>query len=225
MASLAIHICIANEINKVIKRNSNELLIGTMAPDISKLVGETKLNSHFLNSIDNDVPNLAKFLNKYGNYLDDDFVLGYYIHICVDYLWFKYFIPSITGSITDYKQVKKLDGTVEKYEKQTFDYYVYSDYANLNVQLLEKYDFPMYIFNEEIPNMPNIISEVPMDRLDLIVNSAKKYFEKGKVSKSHVFEINGITMFIERSKELILEEIKKLYEKNPNYHPNSGRSR
>ena len=38
MASSIIHICVANEINKSLKRNSRELLIGTIAPDISKLL-------------------------------------------------------------------------------------------------------------------------------------------------------------------------------------------
>ena len=76
MASSVIHICVANEINKVLKRNDRKLLIGTIAPDISKLIGESKYYSHFLDDIDNNIPNLEKFLNKYKYYLDDDFVLG-----------------------------------------------------------------------------------------------------------------------------------------------------
>ena len=48
MASSMIHIAVANEINKVLKRDSSQLLIGTIAPDISKLIGETKEKSHFL---------------------------------------------------------------------------------------------------------------------------------------------------------------------------------
>ena len=95
MASSVIHICIANEINKTINRDSKKLLIGTIAPDISKLLGETKFYSHFLDNVNNNIPNINKFLDKYGNYLNDDFVLGYYIHLYTDYLWFKYFIPNI----------------------------------------------------------------------------------------------------------------------------------
>ena len=31
-------------------------------------------------------------INKYKNHLNDDFVMGYFIHLYTDYLWFKYFI-------------------------------------------------------------------------------------------------------------------------------------
>ena len=47
MASSVIHICVANEINKVLKKDNRKLLIGTIAPDISKLIGESKYYSHF----------------------------------------------------------------------------------------------------------------------------------------------------------------------------------
>ena len=64
MASSVIHICIANEINKTINRDSKKLLIGTIAPDISKLLGETKFYSHFLDNVNNNIPNINKFLDN-----------------------------------------------------------------------------------------------------------------------------------------------------------------
>ena len=76
MASSVIHMVVASEINKVLKRDNNKLLIGAIAPDISKLLGETKVRSHFLKRKGNDVPNIERFLQKYRNNLNDDFVLG-----------------------------------------------------------------------------------------------------------------------------------------------------
>ena len=64
MASSVIHICIANEINKTINRDSKKLLIRTIAPDISKLLGETKFYSHFLDNVNNNIPNINKFLDN-----------------------------------------------------------------------------------------------------------------------------------------------------------------
>ena len=93
MASSMIHIAVANEINKVLNKDRTKLLIGTIAPDISKLVGENKVGSHFLEDENTDIPILDKFLDKYKDNLNDDFVLGYYIHLYTDYLWFKYFLP------------------------------------------------------------------------------------------------------------------------------------
>ena len=70
MASSMIHIAVANEINKVLKRDSSQLLIGTIAPDISKLIGETKEKSHFLTQNETDIPDIYKFLSLYKNNLD-----------------------------------------------------------------------------------------------------------------------------------------------------------
>ena len=210
MASSVIHICIANEINKTINRDSKKLLIGTIAPDISKLLGETKFYSHFLDNVNNNIPNINKFLDKYGNYLDDDFILGYYIHLYTDYLWFKYFIPNVIKG----NYIKELDGTLVKYTEETFKYYIYNDYSNLNIQLIDKYNFPMKIFYEEIPYIPNIISEIPMNRLDLIVNKTGILIEEAKKGKKYLFKIDDIVTFIDNSKEIILKELDSIYEKN-----------
>ena len=43
-----------------------EFLLGSIAPDISKQVGESKLHSHFLTSIERDIPELDEFLKKYS---------------------------------------------------------------------------------------------------------------------------------------------------------------
>lgn len=209
MASSVIHICVANEINKTIKRDSRKLLIGTIAPDISKLLGEAKFYSHFLNNPNNNIPDLNKFLDKYGDYLDDDFVLGYYIHLYTDYLWFKYFIPKVIDG--DY--IRELDGTFVKYTEKSFTYYVYNDYSNMNIQLINRYNFPMKIFYEDVPFIPNIISEIPMNRLDLIVNKTGILIKEAKNGKKYLFEIDDIVTFIEDSKEIILKELDNIYEK------------
>ena len=210
MASSVIHICIANEINKTINRDSKKLLIGTIAPDISKLLGETKYYSHFLDNVNNNIPNINKFLEKYGNYLNDDFVLGYYIHLYTDYLWFKYFIPNIIKG----NYIKELDGRLVEYTEKTFKYYVYNDYSNLNNQLIYRYNFPMKIFYEEIPYIPNIISEIPIDRLNLIVDKTGILIEESKKGKKYLFKIDDIIAFIESSKKAILKELDSIYEKN-----------
>ncbi len=48
MASAIIHICVAKELNKVLGLEEHPLFLGSIAPDISKQIGETKEKSHFL---------------------------------------------------------------------------------------------------------------------------------------------------------------------------------
>ena len=81
MASAIIHIAVAKEINKELHMNEKELFLGTIAPDISKQIGESKLKSHFLTNKDSDLPNLNDFLDKYQSNLTEPFIMGYYIHL------------------------------------------------------------------------------------------------------------------------------------------------
>ncbi len=214
MASSLIHIAIANEINKKIKKDKSKLLIGTISPDISKLVGETKIKSHFIE--DNDpleIPRLDWFLIRYKDYLQDDFVLGYYIHLYVDYLWFKYFITEIENKE---KYVIKLDGTKVKTTGEMFMYYLYNDYTNLNMELIDKYNLDLKIFYNEIPEIKPIIREIPMDKLYIIVNKIGEIIENSKVNKKMIFDMDNIEQFINTSIDIILSNLKELgiYDKN-----------
>ena len=51
MASSVIHMCVANEINKKLKRNNDYILIGSIAPDIAKHLGKTKLEISHLDKL------------------------------------------------------------------------------------------------------------------------------------------------------------------------------
>lgn len=205
MASAVIHIAVASLVNKVLNRNNNELFIGTIAPDIAKQIGETKTKSHFLVEDDN-IPDLDKFLDKYKNKLDNDFVLGYYIHLFTDYLWFKYFLPEIY----DKDIIRKLDGTIVKCENQKAAEYIYNDYTNMNIKLIDEYNLDLKIFYNEIPEIENIIEEIPMDKLDIVVNKMGEIIINSKVKNDLVFNIDHIKNFISFSTKLILSNLNEL---------------
>ena len=205
MASAVIHMAIANEVNKKIKRNNNELLIGSIAPDISKQIGEDKTRSHFLDN-DDDIPNIEQFLIKYKNDLYDDFVMGYFIHLYTDYLWFKYFIPEIYNQ----NVVKKLDGTYIKCTGRMIDMYIYNDYSNLNIQLLDKYNMNLSIFYNSPPQFKNIIKEIPMEKIQIIIDKTSIIIENTKEHKNFVFDIDNINKFISTSTKLILAKLLEL---------------
>ena len=207
MASSMIHIAVANEINKKLNRDKSKLLIGTIAPDISKLIGETKVKSHFQDRNDN-IPNLDKFLDKYKEKLNDDFVLGYYIHLLTDYLWFKYFMTEVR--FEDSNIITKLDGTNIKCNGNMFTLYIYNDYTNLNIKLIDEYDLDLKIFYNEIPVFENIIQEIPMEKISLIVDKAGEIIENTKEHKEFVFNLDNINKFIETSVEIILGNLKEL---------------
>ena len=205
MASSVIHMTIASEINKVLKRDNNKMLIGSIAPDISKLLGETKARSHFLDSKENDVPNIERFLKKYRNNLNDDFVLGYFIHLYTDYFWFKNYIPSI------YKEgyVTKLDGTNIKCDDNRLKHYIYNDYTNSNSGLINDYKLDMSVLDKKI-SLDNIIEEIPMDKIDYLISEIREIIMMKGTDNNYIFTINSIKPFIETSVKLILDKLKEL---------------
>ena len=205
MASAVIHLCVANEINKAIKKDKNKILIGSIAPDISKQIGETKTKSHFLNG-KNDIPNIDEFLKKYKNYLNDDFVLGYYIHLYTDYLWFNYFTPEIMHKGI----IKKLDGTKVKCVDNMIGLYIYNDYTNLNKDLIDFYNLDLEIFYNEVPKIDSIIEEIPMDKIHIIVDKMGIVIANSKETKPFVIDMPSIKQFIKVSTELILANLNEL---------------
>lgn len=208
MASSVIHMAVANEINRVIKRNNDRLLIGSIAPDIWKNIGESKVKSHFLDDESTSIPNIDKFLSKYKNNLDDDFVLGYFIHLYTDYLWFKYFLPEIYNR--DNNMITKIDGTIVKCNEDMFNEYIYNDYTNLNIRLLEEYNMDLSIFFNDIPHLDNIIDEIPMDNISIIVDKVGIIIQNTKEQKELIFDIKNIKTFVNLSVELILAKLKEL---------------
>ena len=206
MASAVIHLAIANEINKTLNRNKNKLLIGSIAPDISKFIGEDKTVSHFIKERGSNIPDIGSFLKKYKNNLIDDFVMGYFIHLYTDYLWFKYFVTEI------YKEtiITKLDGTVIKYDEDMLTFYIYNDYTDLNIKLLDKYDMDLKIFCNSLPELNNIIKEIPMRKLQIIVDQMGIIIKNSKEKKNYVFNIKNVETFIKTSTELILSKINEI---------------
>ena len=206
MASAVIHLAVANEINKKLNRDKSQLLIGAIAPDISKFIGEDKTKSHFLKELDSNIPDIESFLNKYKNSLTDDFVMGYFIHLYTDYLWFKYFVTEFY----DKPMITKLDGTVVKCSGNMLSLYVYNDYTNLNIKLINRYNMDLKIFYNQLPKLSNIIEEIPMDKMGLLLSQMGIIIENSKEKKDYIFNIENVEKFITTSVELILGKITEL---------------
>lgn len=206
MASSIIHICVAKEINKYLKRNEKDILIGSIAHDISKQINENKLKSHFLDNEKDNIPNIEKFLSKYKNKLNDDFVMGYYIHLYTDFLWFKYFITNFIKKDFIYT----LNGKKESLTEENKIKYIYNDYTNLNIKLIDEYDLDLSVFYENKPNFENIIKEIPMDKIQIIIDKAGLIIKNSKETKSYVFNLEEINKFIEFTVSDIIANIEKI---------------
>ena len=208
VASSLIHVAVCNELNKKLNRNTKQILVGTIAPDISKLVGDSKLYTHFLDNVDVSIPNLTRFLNKYIMYLNDDFVLGYYIHLYTDYLWFKYFIPEIYDE--GKTLIKKIDGSEVNCHGHMAEMYIYNDYTNINQRVVEDYKLNLDFLYDDNIKFNDIIREIDINKMYLIINKTKEIYEGSKERKEYVFDMDNINNFIKLSVKLIEADLREL---------------
>ena len=204
MASFLIHMCVCDEVNKIIKKDRKKMLIGSIAPDIAKLVGINRDITHF-----GEYPTFkeAEFLNKYKNNYNDDFVLGYYIHLYTDYLWDKYFIKKIYNNGI----VSMVDGRKIKYDGDICDF-LYKDYDSLIEDIITTYNIDLSFLKEDIPEISHIIEEMPMDKLNVVVGKANELVSKKCKYELNVMNMNLINEFINLSKDKILNKLNKLTE-------------
>ena len=179
MASTIIHLAVAKVLEPYLKlNNKKDYYLGSIAPDIAKEIGKSRKESHFLYNKKEHVPNIKMFTNKYPNFYNTDFDLGYYIHLFTDKLWFDKFITNLTQS----DSVKLIDGTIIKTTTEELKNLIYSDYTNLNIKIIEK--------------------------LDILINKTGIIIENSKQEKNYIFDIYLINNFIEKVKERILKELK-----------------
>ena len=69
MASTVIHLAIAKKLREQLDiSNEKDFYLGAIAPDISKQIGESKEESHFLINSPNETPNINLFIKRYPTF-------------------------------------------------------------------------------------------------------------------------------------------------------------
>lgn len=206
MASTIIHLAVAKELKDKLKIESEyDYYLGSIAPDLSKQIGETKYESHFLmNSMDN-VPNIDLFVKRYPTFKYNSFNLGYFIHLYTDKLWEK----EIWQKLSEGNSAKLLDGTIISTTNDEFVQLIYSDYTNLNRDIIDEYNLDLSLFYEDFkkPNTP--LTEIPIEKLDILINKMGIIIENSKKEKKYLFDVEIVKNFIKDAVKEIEKEIEK----------------
>lgn len=154
MGSLIMHLTVSNIIKE--KYNlSDAFLAGSIMPDI---YGKCKIPwdvTHFVTTgtIDSDIsrfPNLKHFVNKHGDKLNNELMLGYFCHLIEDRVWFREFVPKYakTASHVDNSVLFLNDKTI--HNEKEFSEEIYFDYNKADLYLLNKYNLNINIIKENI---------------------------------------------------------------------------
>ena len=196
MASSIIHLAIAKQVkenyNKKIK-NPKDFYLGSIAPDISKQIGESREKSHFLINTIGNIPNISIFIKKYPFYKNTSFDLGYFTHLYTDKLWYEDFLPNINID----NSIKLLNGDTITATKEEIKNMIYSDYTNLNKKTIEEYDLDLSLFYEEFIIPKTNIKEIPIENLDILINKMGILLENSKEEKTYIIDFKEIKQFID----------------------------
>lgn len=204
MASAVIHLAVAKELEKYLKiENKKDYNLGAIAPDIAQQLNIEKTKSHFIYNTKPDVPNIKLFKEKYKNFMNNSFELGYFTHLYTDKLWFDGFIDSLTYS----NSIKLLDGTIIHVPQEEIKELIYNDYTNLNTIIIDKYNIDLSLFYEEYQKPDTSIEEVPIDKLNILIDKMGVIIENSKLEKSYIFDITLIDNFINTCVEEIIKEL------------------
>lgn len=204
MASAIIHLCVAKEVNKYLKMDENNLLLGSIAPDIAKQIGQTKEISHFLDyTNEDDIPNIDRFLRKYKDTLNNPFNMGYFIHLLTDKYWFRDYVYQYIERYTKNNTKKKITYTAIRDV-------IYNDYTNINIDLIDKYMLPLDIFYNDFTVPSTEITEIPADKLDILIEKMGMIIAESKEEKTFMFDTTDIEIFISNSVKYIIKDMQML---------------
>ena len=210
MASAIIHLAIAKKIlEKIDVENKYDYYLGSIAPDIAKQIGESKDKSHFILNTKEDIPNIKLFTKRYPTFLYNSFNLGYFTHLYTDKVWYEEIVPKFKSS----SSLKLLDGTVLNLDEEEMKSIIYSDYTNINIKIIEKYDLDLSLFYNDFIEPKTTIKEIPINELDILINKMGIIIENSKQEKAYTFDEYLVYDFIEDVKDRIIDEIYK-YQKD-----------
>lgn len=137
--------------NRITPEWSNAFLCGALLPDA---VLEDKSESHFWDKLIAtpvfQIPNLEYFKQSYKVDLDNPLLCGYYVHLHLDFVFFKYFMPKYVrffdenGKPTELSKyahsvLLRKSGEIISLDKFFSESYLYGDYTKLNAMLISRY--------------------------------------------------------------------------------------
>ena len=204
MASILVHLAVGKKINEKLCKKEEPFLTGCIAPDLAKLVGLDRNVAHFKN--EEDVYEVDKFLDKYKDYMNNDYVFGYYVHLYTDYLWYKYFAPNFY----DNEYLVKKDGTRIKYNSENMlKLYMYSDFSNLNMDLIKTYNLDLEFFYKNEYYANSIIEEIPYEKIGVLIDETVRIINKKTFEKNFIIDFEDVKQFIEVIVDYIISNLKE----------------
>lgn len=184
----------------------NDFFAGNLLPDAV----EQKKESHFRDPSYRDYfiewPHPEFFAHKYASLLNKPVCLGYYLHLYIDKIFFRDYLPQvaeyydINNQITELRKnvhhvLLKKSGKKIPLKSYLSEEYYYGDYTRMNTWLMERFRLP-----EKLDPVLNPgIEEVDFRNLDNIMKQLASYqkMPSDAINDLKVFDIGHLTAFLQ----------------------------
>ena len=214
MPASAIHMSVANIINKKLKQPSFEFTIGNIAPDCWRhsLLHNDKHLSHFstdteINGIKMKIENYEKFIEKYKNKLDDPFVLGYLTHLMTDNYWKKNVIIRYQKLIDGEIALKTLDNNYIFGNIETIKEYLHINNEIATINISSHFNLKPITLDKKVKC---IVEEIDLSGLIKSVEHINKVNFKKTDEKSIIYNMEDLYQDIIDCSSYILKELENL---------------
>ena len=183
MPSGGIHLCVAKSVEKKLNmRESMNFYIGNVAPDSWRNSNSTKAGTHFIDSSTSLDYDYEYFYEKYQDYLNNDFVYGYLVHLITDKYWHGNHLTSTKNVGSEWQELIKACSI-----------------------LVGMYEVPRL----EMPNsFFNPVEELETSGIEKTVNylNSVNYLDE----KNTTFDIVELVSCIEETSEFVVSELERL---------------
>ena len=93
-----------------------------------------------------------------------------------------------------------------------YTHFLYKDYDSLIKDVIDAYNIDLSFLKEDIPNIPYIIEEVPMNKLNIVIDKTNELVSKNVKYDLNVMNMDLINEFINLSKNKIIYKLNQIVE-------------
>lgn len=190
MGSRLMHLIIAEQVaEKIELSNRPRFLLGGIAPD-AVLGREQKTKSHYYEgSVDDGTRrvNYRRFIEKYGERMQDEFTLGYLVHLVADNVW-------MTDIYFKKDMKKRIDADPSVLEKW------HADFRKLNGMLIDQFGCAGLAAQLAAAKLPDaFLEEIKISDLDVFIKETLGDFQSSQRfsnSDLEIYSVEEITGYI-----------------------------
>jgi len=213
MPCWSIHLAVAKKLNNKLNLNKDIFYLGNLVPDIEYGSKVNRKCTHYYSDdsickkcISEILPNINNFFNDYKDKLNDDFILGYYIHLLTDYYYNNYIFSNcwVQNNDNEIIGIKLNNGKIINTDKN--DIKTRKDYKHNDFLLYGK-----YLFNNNFVELPKYNNSIK-DSIKLLKDNF--YTETDMKERVEYLNTKFISLNKYNLKEILLGKRYKLLTKS-----------